>query len=619
MHKRPINKFHSAVGVLCLLALANVSADSVAERIQRALGASAADTQDEILHPDDAFVFSATASDAQTIKASWQVADGYYLYRDKFSFALKERELGLDHAGIILSAGERKQDPMFGQVDINRGAVEAVIPVNRPAVEETAVTLEVGYQGCKEDSVCYPPIKKRVPLTLAAFSATTAATAAEDAAVADNQARLSVQDAITQGLKDGGLLINVSVFFVFGLLLSLTPCVLPMIPILSGIIVGQDKNVTAMRGFMLSLAYVMAMAATYAVLGVIAGLFHFNLQAASQNIWVLSAFSGVFVLLALSMFGFYELQLPAALQSRLSAAGNKQTGGTLNSAALMGALSAVIVGPCVAPPLAGSLLYISQTGNAVLGGLALFAMGMGLGVPLLILGGSAGTLLPRVGAWMVAIKRVFGVVMLAVAIWFMQRVIAAQLALMLWAVLLIVSAIYMGALDRLEAGGGWRRLWKGLGIVMLIYGAVLIVGAAGGSDDLFRPLPGIKQEATAGIQFKRIKDLDTLERELSAAHAAGRQVMLDFYADWCITCIEMEEYTFSDPRVRAVLRDVVLLQADVTATNADDRALMTTFHLFGPPAILFFDMAGKENQSHRLVGFVDADEFLRHLQTVLGV
>ena len=622
MHQIFIKIYRSFFYALCLVAFSNVSAQSLTERIQNALGTSGTNTQEEILHPDEAFVFSAMENDAQTVKASWQVVDGHYLYSDKFTFVVKEGAVSIDKARVQIPKGKIKDDPLFGEVEINTGEVEILVPLNRQSNEQTDISLEFGYQGCKDNSICYPPIKKLVSFSLPAFSG-TAQSASSQGNLIEEGASLSAQDAITQRLKEGGLLFNVIAFFGFGLLLSLTPCVFPMIPILSGIIVGQGKSITAIRGFLLSLAYVSAMAVTYAVLGVIAGSFHFNLQAASQNIWVISAFSAIFVLLALSMFGFYELQLPAAIQSRLSSASNKQKSGTLSGAAVMGVLSAVIVGPCVAPPLAGALLYISQTGNALLGGMALFAMGLGLGVPLLILGGSAGSLLPRAGAWMESIKGVFGVVMLAVAIWFMERVIPGQLALMLWAILLIVSAIYMGALDRLEANASWKRLWKGLGVVMLIYGAVLVVGAASGSKDVFKPLQGIQQlvgvqETANELHFKRIKNLNELKQELSAAGAAGKYVMLDFYADWCVTCIEMEEYTFTDPRVQAALEDVVLLQADVTATNEDDQDLMTEFNLFGPPAILFFDADSNENQSHRLVGFVAADDFLLHLEKALG-
>jgi len=395
-----------------------------------------------------------------------------------------------------------------------------------------------------------------------------------------------------------------------------------MIPILSGIIVGQGAQITTGKAFTLSMFYVLAMALTYAVLGVIAGSFYFNLQATFQNPWVISVFSAVFVALALSMFGFYELQLPAAIQTRLCAASNNQKTGTVQGAAFMGALSAIIVGPCVAPPLAGALLYISHTGNALFGGLALFAMGLGFGVPLLIIGSSAGTLLPRAGKWMDAIKQVFGVVMLGVAIWFLERILPGQVSLLLWASLLIVSAMYLGALDTLESSESWQRLWKGLGVILLVYGIILIIGAASGGKSIFRPLQGLntfadaQQSADKRMSFKKIKSLPELDAAIAEAGEKGKHLMLDFYADWCIECKEMEAYTFSDPNVAALLNDIVLIQADVTKNGEEDRELLKAYELYGPPAILFFGKNGREQRHHRIVGFVKAEKFSKHLKEV---
>ncbi|KRT57270.1 protein-disulfide reductase DsbD, partial [endosymbiont of Ridgeia piscesae] len=371
----------------------------------------------------------------------------------------------------------------------------------------------------------------------------------------------------------------------------------------------------------LSLVYVLAMALTYTLAGVLAGLFGENLQVAFQNPWVLATFALVFVLLALSMFGFYELQLPSSLQSRLSEISNKQRGGSLAGVAIMGFLSALIVGPCVAPPLAGALIYIGQTGDALLGGLALFALSMGMGAPLIAIGTSAGKLLPRAGRWMDTVKAVFGVAMLGVAIFMLERIIPADIAMFLWGMLLVVSAIYMGALRHLEIeAGGWQKLWKGLGMVLLIYGALLLIGAAAGGKDTLQPLRGLVASggAAAGhteeLRFKRIKSLADLQREVAQASAAGRPVMLDFYADWCISCKEMEKYTFADPKVIAALDGVLLLQADVTANDATDQALLQGhFGLPGPPAIIFYGSDGKERKRFRVVGFKGADEFATHV------
>ncbi len=568
-------------------------------------------TDDEILDPALAFRVRADLAANNQLLLSWEIAPGYYLYKDKFS-------VQSDNPAITVTmhdfpAGKVKQDPTFGQVEVYYGQNNAsgALIFTDPTLQKFA--LKVGYQGCKEDSVCYPPIKKTLWITLP-DSLTPLPTI-------DNTIQappISKQDAITQKLKDKNLLLNILSFFGFGLLLSLTPCVFPMIPILSGIIVGEGTRLTRARGIMLSLSYVIAMASTYAVLGLLAGLFSLNLQAAAQNVWVLTLFSGVFVLLALSMFGCYELQLPASWQSRLSSSHDYKSHGTLKGAVFMGVLSALIVGPCVAPPLAGALFYISQTGDALLGGLALFAMGLGFGVPLLIIGATSGELLPRAGAWMESIKRLFGVILLGVAIWFLERVLTAAIVLMLWAMLFITVAIFIGALDRIDTTTTpGRRLWKGLGLVMLVYGALLIVAAANGSGTVLQPFREQANIATKEtLSFNYVASLQDLEQELRQAKLAGKPVMLDFYANWCVTCKEMESYTFSDPVVQDTLKQFILLKVDVTANNDLDKAFLKQFDLFGPPAILFFNADSVEIKSHRLVGFVKAQPFVAHLKQV---
>ncbi len=418
-------------------------------------------------------------------------------------------------------------------------------------------------------------------------------------------------------LSGGNYWLVITIFFGFGLALSLTPCIFPMVPILSGIIVGQGKEITTARAFSLSLAYVMAMAITYTIAGVLAGLFGENLQAAFQNPWILGIFAGVFVFLAISMFGFFDLQLPSSLQSRLAEISNRQQGGTLIGAGIMGFLSALIVGPCVAPPLAAALIFIGQTGDGLLGGIALFSLSMGMGSPLIAIGTSAGKLLPRVGSWMDIVKGVFGVGMLAVAIIMLERIIPATAAMVLWGTLMMVSAIYMGALHELPIeASGWQRLWKGLGVVMLVYGSLMLVGAAAGGKDTVQPLRGISLASGTAqpqhLNFKRIKSVNDLDREVAAAN--GRPVMLDFAADWCVTCKEMERYTFSDPAVITALEGFVLLQADVTANDETDKALLQgRFGMPGPPSIMFFDRNGKERKNFRVVGFVPAEEFVNHV------
>ena len=394
-----------------------------------------------------------------------------------------------------------------------------------------------------------------------------------------------------------------------------------MIPILSGIIVGQGASLTKTRGFFLSLAYVLGMAITYAAAGVAAGLSGTLISAALQNPWVLGGFALVFVALAFSMFGFYELQLPNSVQSKFSDASNKVKGGSLFGVFIMGALSAVIVGPCVAAPLAGALLYIGQTGNVWLGGGALFAMAMGMGVPLLLVGLSAGALLPRAGGWMSAVKSFFGVLLLGVAIWLISPVISALVHMLLWAALLIISAIYLHAIDPLPTtASGFARFWKGVGVILLAGGLALLIGALGGNRDILQPLAGFKSSgggaaAVAHLNFERVKSVAALEERIKQAN--GKYVMLDFYADWCISCKELERFTFSDARVQAKLKDVVLLQADVTANNADDAALLKKFGIFGPPGIIFFDKSGNEIRAARVVGEQSADKFLQGLNAHL--
>jgi len=600
------------------IASANIFSDGIDNIFGKLTGAE----QPEFMDPDEAFIVSAKAVSENVIKVQWQVADGYYLYKDKFQFSLQGDDLTI--TDIKLPEGKLKNDPDFGSVWVNYHDVDAQLTIQRRVVVASTAELLVNYQGCKEDVLCYPPISKTLSINLIASAVAETTRGADESAASESGTKeLSAQDAITERLSDAAFLQNIIIFLGFGLLLALTPCVFPMIPILSGIIVGQGSSITTLRSFYISLTYVIAMALTYGVLGIIAGSFELNLQTASQNIWVITAFSGVFVLLALSMFGFYELQLPASWQNKLSGASGKQ-GGTLHGVAVMGVLSAIIVGPCVAPPLAGALFYISQTGDAVLGGTALFAMGMGMGTPLLVIGTSAGNLLPRAGAWMETIKHIFGVLMLGVAVWFMERVLPGSLALALWAILFIVTAIYMGALDRSERQSQWQGLWRGLGLAMLAYGLILMVGAASGGNNMFKPLQGLLNKDQAGdvrsstLSFQTIKGVDGLQSVLDQAVNEDKYVMLDFYADWCITCKEMEHEAFSDSRVHQMLSNVILLQADVTENNEIDQALLKKFSLYGPPAILFFNKQGVEEKSHRLVGFMKTDDFLNHVNEVIS-
>ncbi|MDX1251884.1 MAG: protein-disulfide reductase DsbD [Gammaproteobacteria bacterium] len=583
------------------------------------LGLKKAD--EKFLEPDRAFVLSVDAVNGGTVRARWDIAEGYYLYKNKFGFDLKDAP-GVSLGKFSAPQGQFKSDPNFGQVEVYHDQVVINLPVTRAAATPANIMLEARYQGCADAGFCYPPITRRIALTLPA-GASAFAPAADTGA-----AGLPEQDRYARSLASGNTALTLLSFFGVGLLLAFTPCMFPMIPILSSIIVGQGERVGARRAFTLSLSYVLAMAVAYTVAGVLAGLFGGNLQAVFQNPWILGSFAAVFVLLALSMFGFYDLQLPASWQGKLATMSNHQRGGSHAGVAVMGLLSALIVGPCIAAPLAGALIYIGQSGDAVLGGSALFALSLGMGIPLLVIGASAGKLLPKAGDWMNAIKAVFGVMLLAVAIWMLERIIPAQVTMVLWAVLLIISAVYMGALAKLPLeASGWSKLWKGTGLVMLIYGGLLMFGAAGGGSDVLQPLRGTQfTGGAAGISaaerplpFKPVKGLAGLNREIAVAAASGKPVMLDFYADWCVSCKEMEKKTFADGGVRRMLADVVLLQADVTANDAEDQALLKQYGLFGPPSILFFGADGQERRDRRLMGFLEADEFRAHLSAALAI
>ncbi|MBI1732565.1 MAG: protein-disulfide reductase DsbD [Gammaproteobacteria bacterium] len=574
------------------------------------VGAGTAD--DEILPPERAFPLS-VAPDASGVGLTWDIQDGYYLYREKFSFAVVEGDAVVDAAALSLPRGAFKEDEAFGRVEVHFSPLTVEVPVIRNHAGELPLRLRVGYQGCKDGSVCYPPQVQELDVTLP-----PSPVAAGTVRSAGGTAHPATWGTLA-GLNGAGLMANLIAFFSFGILLSLTPCIFPMVPILSGIILGGGEHVTHVRGFLLSLVYVVAMAATYAALGVFAGLTRFNLQAAAQAPWAMVLFSAVFLLLALSMFGLFRLQMPVRVQSWIAAITSHQHAGTFRGTAVMGVLSALLVGPCVAPPLAAALLYITQTGDALLGGSALFALGLGMGAPLLVLGLSAGYLLPRAGYWMESVRQACGLIMIGVAIWFLGRVLPGPVTLLLWGVLFLVAANFLGALDRLDGAMPWRRVGQALGFAFLVYGSTLVVGAASGGDDPLRPLASLADSGTAAaaqparLPFKRVSSLAGLQTELEHARAEGRAVMLDFYADWCITCKDLERETFPDPRVRARLTDVVLLQADVTAYNSADRQLLNEFGLYGPPAILFFDVQARELRHRRLGGFLDADDFVAHL------
>ena len=613
--KRRFALLTSLVTPLLTMLLALVAGSAVAgvlDQIEALAKPEKLTGQRDFLPPDEAFVLTESTAADGSLALSWDIQPGYYLYRDKMKVSATTPGLTLGEARI--PAGETKLDPEFGEVKIFKHQAEISVPLTARPAGADVLEAEVRYQGCAEDGICYPPIRKKVAFNGAV---STAAPPADPGAAAGGSEQ-SATDRITAELAHRSLALTLLSFLGAGLLLAFTPCVLPMVPILSGIIVGQQQPVSAARGFALSSAYVVAMAMTYALAGVAAGLLGHTLQAAFQQPAVLIAFSALFVALSLSMFGFYQLQLPNALQSRLDSISRAQRGGSYLGVGVMGALSALIVGPCVAPPLAGALAYISHTGSALVGGSALFALGIGMGLPLIALGTSAGDLLPRVGAWMENIKRLFGVVFLGVAVMFMSRILPGPVTLALWALLLIGSAVYLGALDRPhERASGWQRFNQSLGLAGLVYGVSLMIGAAAGGDDPLQPLaPLVGARSTNPINtpasFVKVGSLAAVQQEISRAHSVGQPVMLDFYADWCIECKHLEKQTFAHAEVAPRLSGIRLLRADVTAGSADDKALLEHYGLYGPPAVLFF-AAGEEMRNNRVTGFVEAFEFNGHL------
>ena len=589
------------------------------------------DNLPQLLPPDEAFKVSARLNDAQTVRMDYHLTPDTYLYRDKLSFVIKA-PTDIKVTQTNLPPAEVKDDPTFGRTEVYHSDFSATLTLSRALSANEKLVLDATYQGCNDKvGVCYPPITRAFTVAAASGGATASlAAATADAETSSAVTPESDTSRIERILKDGSFWAVVATFFGLGLLLSLTPCVFPMIPILSGIIAGQKKELTKTSGFLLSLAYVLGMAITYAIVGVVAALSGTLLSNALQNPWALGIGAGIFVLLALSMFGFFEIQLPSFIQSKFSEASNKMQGGNFVGVFIMGALSAVILGPCVAPPLAASLAFIAQTGDIVLGAAALFVLALGMGVPLLLIGLSAGALLPKAGGWMNAVKYFFGVLMLAIAIYLISPIIPAWVSMLLWALLLIGSAIYLHALDPLPPHAtGWSRLWKGLGVALLIGGLAILLGMLAGSRDLLQPLAVFQgRTATAGtmgttaeaneahgLKFERVKSVAELDAKIAAA--AGREVMLDFYADWCVSCKEMERFTFADPKVQARLKDVVLLQADVTANNADDKALLKRFNLFGPPGIIFWDASGKQS-GYKVIGYEPPKKFLASIAAALG-
>jgi len=558
----------------------------------------------ELLPPGQAFILGTERQADDSLVLHWTIAPDYYLYRDRMEFRLVEAG-GARLGEPRFAPAKTKQDPFFGETAVYYDETSVRLPLQgEPAA---GAMLELVYQGCNEPlGVCYPPVEQT--LALASFGTPSPGPS------------ISEQGRIAATLGSAGVAWTALIFVGFGLLLTFTPCVFPMVPILVGVISGDRGagSTRTARAALLSAVFVLFMALTYAAVGVAVGLSGASLQAWFQKPWVIAGFAAVFVLLALATLGLFHLQTPHALRHALERY-TSRLGGSVSGAAVLGITSAVIVSPCVTPPLIGALLYIAQTGDPVTGGVALFALGIGMGIPLLIVGACAGHLLPRAGQWMQPIRIALAVGLLAVAIWLLQRILPTAVTMALWAVLLIGTGVQLGALS--AATSALARTCKALGVVLLLYGTLLLVGAAGGGHSVLQPLRGVFSDSAGSYQaareFRSVDGLAGLRQALSEARSRGQPVMLDVYADWCVACQELEAFTFPDTRVREALGRTLLLRADVTANDAGDQALLQRFDLYGPPAVLFFGPDGVERRGGRLVGFVGPEAFAEHVRSLL--
>lgn len=617
-----LNRFISAL--LCLFIVAGTCvAQEASSHGSNAVSQLFSAQKDEYLKPDEAFQVDAIATGADRIEVDFTIAKGYYLYRKRMGFSINGNQVKLGEPQ--LPQGQIKHDEFFGDMEIYHNSVKAVLPVSRAAGGAVKLILTVKYQGCAEKGLCYNPLTKDFTVELPA-----SATASVSKDTVSGGSAVSAQDKLASTLRTGNLFAVLGTFFLIGLGLSLTPCVLPMVPIVSGIVVGQGENITPAKGFSLAFTYVQGMALTYAGAAV-AFVLAFNQapQAFFQKPPIIIGFAILFVVLAIAMFGAFTLQMPSSIQTRLNDLSNKQKSGTYIGTFVMGALSALVVTACVAPAMIAALSVISQSHMIGRGAAALYVMGLGMGVPLLLVGASAGSLLPKAGAWMDAVKSLFGVMFIGVAIYLLSSLLPGSVTMMLWAVLAIITGFWIFSLQ-VRANQPAPSPVRGAGLVILIYGIVLLIGAASGTTDPLQPLQGFHSlpsstetaavsstmsagDITQGLPFKRIKSVADLDREVAAAQAASKPLMLDFYADWCTSCKEMEKYTFPDPQVNAALNNAVLLQANVTANDDDDKALLNRFGIFGPPTIAFF-VNGQERSNYRVVGYMKAEQFAAHVK-----
>ena len=574
----------------------------------------------EFVPVDEAFKPILIPVDGNTVEVTFRITPGYYLYKDKISVRAISDNVQLGK--LDLPEGKLKYDEFFGESEVYFDDVFATLPLARATPEAMQLELEVDFQGCAEGGLCYPPTTRLVRTSLSEATAIT-----ELALLPKRNEPVSEQGKLAKIIVEGKLWAVIVTFFGLGLLLAFTPCVLPMIPILTSIIAGEGEDTSPTRGFILAFSYVMGMAIVYTAAGIVAVAAGAQVQAAFNQPWVLIVFAGLFVLLSIAMFGAYDLQMPSALQSKLAGVSSNQKSGTVVGAFIMGALSSLIVTACVAPALVAALAVMAQTGDYLRGGTALFAMSLGMGAPLLAVGAAQGKFLPKAGAWMVAVKSAFGFMMLGLAIWMLSRILPGSVTLALWAALIFMIGVFMGGLTTLKSESSVpQKLGKGLGFLAIIYGLLLFLGALTGGSNPLKPLAtvsfgsgGVIVAEEKHLEFQRIKTVDELDREIAAAASQGKTAMLDFYADWCVSCKEMEAYTFTDTGVQAALSNTVLLQADVTANDDADQALLKRFGVFGPPTIIFFGTDGQQRHGYEVVGYMKAKDFVDHLNQAFGL
>jgi len=585
----------------------------VADRGKIDLGGLGSSNSSDFPPPEEVFFPDVFPVDGNTVEIGIRIEPGFYVYKHRIS--AKSLSPGAQAGRLELPKGKVKHDEFFGESEVYYGEVIGRLAIARATPEAMELELEVGYQGCADGGLCYLPQTRvmKVSLPEAGVVSDLSATAAP----------VSEQNRIAEIISGSPLWFVVAAMFGFGLLLAFTPCVLPMIPILTAIIAGEGDDVTPARGFGLAFSYVMGMAIVYTAAGVVAVAAGAQVQAAFNQPWVLSLFAALFVVLAIAMFGVFDLQMPSSIQGRLASISSNQKSGTVIGAFVMGALSSLIVTACVAPALVAALAVMSQSGDYFRGGVALFAMSLGMGAPLLLVGAAQGKFLPKAGAWMVAVKGAFGFMMLGLAIWLLSRFLPATLIMTMWAVLVFMAGVFMGGLTTLTAESTVpQKLGKGFGGLAIIYGILLVIGAATGGTNPLQPLASVNLGSGDGqavashdeLPFQRIKTVADLDREIATASDQGKSVMLDFYADWCVSCKEMEAFTFTDTQVQAALSDTVWLQADVTANDAEDKALLDRFGVFGPPTIIFFGKDGQQRHGYEVVGYMKAETIAEHVQ-----